>query len=478
MSTTYDFDLAVIGAGPAGEKAAAQAAYFGKRVAIIERARDVGGACVNTGTLPSKTLRETALFLSGFRQRQLYGFTFNAGESVSVAHFMSRQEPVCGSELARIRENLGRHRIELLWGSAKLLDEHTLEVAERSGGTRTLSSDVVLIATGSTPFQPPHIPFADPDIDDSDTILELDRIPRTMVILGGGVIGCEYATIFAPLGVKVTLVEARDKMLPFLDLEMTQLLVEKLDEIGIDVITKAEAKSVEKRADGLVHVLLSNGKELVSEKLLFAAGRNGNTRGLGLEGIGVTPDKRGQVKVDEHFRIEGARGGRVYAAGDVIGFPALASTSMEQGRVAVCHAFDLGYKTKVSEHLPYGIYTIPEVSFIGETEQSCEAKGIDYVVGRARYRDNARGQIVGDLDGMLKLIFAADDKRLLGVHIIGERATELVHIGQMVIHAGGPIDTFIYEVFNYPTLSEMYKYAAYDGLGNLARRNALLRATG
>ncbi len=473
----FDFDLAVIGSGPAGEKAAAQAAYFGKRVVLVEKnEQHVGGACTNTGTLPSKTLRETALYLSGFRQRDLYGITLEMKEGLSVPDFMGRLDPVCGRERDRILANLGRHAVTLLRGAARFVDEHTLAVEGRDG--RSLTFDAALVATGSTPYQPSHIPFPDPDVDDSDTILQLDRIPKTMVVLGGGVIGCEYASIFAPLGVQVTLVESRDRLLPFLDDEIAELLTRQLAQMGVRLLFKTEAARVE-RVGAELHTTLSTGATLRSEKLLYAAGRNGNTHGLNLEALGVTPDpKRGTLKVDPHFRVEGARGGRVYAAGDVIGFPALASTSMEQGRVAVCHAFDLKYKQRVSEHLPLGIYTIPEVSMIGESEQTAAQKGIDYAVGRARYRDNARGQIVGDLDGLLKLVFRTDDKKLLGVHIIGERATELVHCGQMVIHYGGTIDDFIYEVFNYPTLSEMYKYAAYDGLGNLGRRAALLAASG
>jgi NAD(P) transhydrogenase len=473
----FDFDLLVIGSGPAGEKAAAQASWFGKSVVVVEQNWLVGGACVNTGTLPSKTLRETALYLSGFRQRDLYGVTVEVKQGVSVPQFMRRLEPVCSHELERIHKNLDRHKVTLLTGAARFVDGHTVEITH-CGERRTVTADVMLIATGSTPYHPPFIPFEDPDVDDSDTILQLDRIPETMTVLGGGVIGCEYASIFSPLGVNVTLVEGRDKLLPFLDLEIAELLTRRLVEMGVEIIFKAEAKAVRRGADGLIHTTLSTGAELVGEKLLYAAGRNGNTASLGLENIDVVADKRGTLKVDEHFGVVGARGGRVYAAGDVIGFPALASTSMEQGRVAVCHAFDIAYKKRVSEHLPLGIYTIPEVSMIGESEQTAAAKGIDVAVGRARYRDNARGQIVGDLDGMLKLVFRADDRRLLGVHIVGERATELVHCGQMVIHYGGTIDDFIYEVFNYPTLSEMYKYAAYDGLGNLARRAALTTAAG
>jgi NAD(P) transhydrogenase len=471
----FDYDLAVIGSGPAGEKAAAQAAYFGKSVVVIEKNERVGGACVNTGTLPSKTLRETALYLSGFHQRELYGISLEMKNGLSVPDFLGRLEPICISEVDRIHRNLGRHAIDLVRGKARFLDEHTLEIDHR-GELRKLTADAIVVATGSTPYHPPFIDFAHPDIDDSDTILQLDRIPRSMVILGGGVIGCEYASIFAPLGVQVTLVEGRDKLLPFLDLEIAELLTQRLRDIGVQIHFHAEAKEVTATPAG-IRTLLSTGAELTSEKLLYAAGRSGNTAGLDLPVIGAVADpKRGTVHVDEHFRLAGVAGGRVYAAGDVIGFPALASTSMEQGRVAVCHAFGISYKQKVSEHLPFGIYTIPEVSMIGDTEQGAAAKNIDYAVGRARYRDNARGQICGDLDGLLKLVFRVDDKRLLGVHIMGERATEIVHCGQMVIHYGGTIDDFIYEVFNYPTLSEMYKYAAYDGLGNLARRQALLAA--
>jgi NAD(P) transhydrogenase len=427
---------------------------------------------VNTGTLPSKTLRETALYLTGFRQRGLYGFQLEVKRDVSVPDFMCRQEPVCATELQRIEKNLERHRAALERGAARFVDAHTLELVHQ-GHTRRLTADAVLIAVGSTPYRPAHIPFSDPDVADSDTILQLDRIPRAMVVLGGGVIGCEYASIFAALGVRVTLVEAHHKLLPFLDLEVAELLTRQIQGLGVELRFHAECTRVARGAGGL-EVQLSTGETLAAEKLLYAAGRWGNTAGLGLEALGVQPDKRGLLAVDAHYRVVGAPGGRIYAAGDVIGFPALASTSMEQGRVAACHAFDIAYKQRVSDHLPFGIYTIPEVSMVGESEQSAAQKGIDAAVGRARYRDNARGQIVGDLDGLLKLVFRADDKRLLGVHILGERATELVHVGQMAIHYGGTIDDFIDEVFNYPTLAEMYKYAAYDGLGNLARRAALV----
>jgi NAD(P) transhydrogenase len=465
----YDYDWLVIGSGPAGEKGAVQAAYFGKRVAVVEKQPQVGGACINTGTLPSKTLRETALYLSGFRQRELYGISYQIKQNVSVPELMCRQEPVTGTEARRLRKNLERHHVDLLDGAATFLDEHTAEIVPTDGVPRRVTFDAALIAVGSSPFRPPYVPFEDPGVDDSDSILRLPEIPRALVILGGGVIGCEYGSIFAALGTHVTIVEGRDSILGFLDVEVNQVLATQLTKLGCQILLKKEVVDVGRRA-GALHVGFSDGHDLVCDRLLFAGGRAGNTRSLGLERIGVTPDARGLLKCDPHFRVEGTKDGRIYSAGDVIGFPALASVAMEQGRVAACHAFDIKYKTRVASQFPYGLYTIPEVSMIGETEESAKKKGIDYEVGTAMYRDNARGQICGDLEGMVKLVFAAADKKLLGVHVVGERATELVHIGQAVIHFGGTIDDFIDQVFNFPTLGELYKYAAYDGLGRLQRR--------
>lgn len=469
----YDYDLVVIGSGPAGEKAAVQAAYFGKRVAVIEKSPALGGACVNTGTLPSKTLRETAIFLSGYRQREMYGLACGIAGAPSVPELMCRQGPVTGHEGQRIADNLARHHVDLLEGAASFLDEHSLEVALAQGAPRRISADMVLIATGSSPHRPAFVPFEDPEVDDSDSILRLDSIPRAMVILGGGVIGCEYASIFAALGTRCTIVEGRGEILGFLDREVNQLLTEQLRALGCDMLFKREVVEVG-RIDGKLHCKLSDGTDLQCERLLFAGGRAGNTGTLGLDRIGAHADARGLLKVDEHFRVGGVGGGRVYAAGDVIGFPALASVAMEQGRVAVCHAFGFDYKQKVASQFPYGLYTIPEVSMIGETEESAQKKGLDVEIGRARYRDNARGQIVGDVTGLIKLVFGAGDKKLLGVHIIGERATELVHVGAAVMHFGGRIDDFIDQVFNFPTLGEMYKYAAYDGLGRLRTRNKVI----
>jgi NAD(P) transhydrogenase len=349
------------------------------------------------------------------------------------------------------------------------VDAHTaeIEVAEgQSKGPATLrvTAEVFLIATGSAPFHPPNIPFDDPHVDDSDEILKMDCLPATMTVLGGGVIGCEYATMFAAMGVKVTLVEGRDRLLPFLDLEMGERLSASMKTLGIDILLKEKplhAKRVEAR--GIV-CTMESGKEIDCERLLVASGRTGRTKDLGLDAVGVEVDKRGYVVVDQNYKTKVPN---IYAAGDVIGFPALASTSMEQARVAVCHAFGLTYKDHMSTLLPYGIYTIPEVSSVGLSEEDAEAKKIDYVVGRALYRDNARGKIIGDNDGVIKLVFEKASRKLIGCHIIGDRASELVHIGQAVITLNGTVDTLIDMVFNYPTLGETFKYAAYDALGNM-----------
>ncbi len=465
----YEFDLVVIGSGPAGEKGATQSAYFGKKVAVIEKESHLGGACIQTGTLPSKTLRETALYLSGLQQRTLYGVSYEVRRDVSVPDLMCRQEPVIGSQNERIRWNLERHKIELVRGTASFVDEHTVEVVTPSGHTRRMTTDVALIATGTSPFRPPFVPFEDPNVDDSDTILQLPEVPKRLVILGGGVIGCEYGSMFAALGCSVTIVEGRDAILGFLDAEVNHLLAERLREIGVEILLKRQVVDVGRKS-GVLHCMLDDGHDLLCERLLFVGGRSGNTQSLGLDRLGVATDSRGLLKVDAQYRVAGARGGRVFAAGDVIGFPALASVAMEQGRVAMCHAFELGFKTRVAPLFPYGLYTIPEVSMVGETEESATKKGLAFEVGRARYRDNARGQIVGDTSGLIKLLFTVRDKKIIGVHVLGERANELIHVGMSVMHFGGTLEDFITMVFNFPTLSELFKYAAYDGLGRLARR--------
>jgi NAD(P) transhydrogenase len=483
---TYDYDLVVIGSGPAGEKGAAQAAYFGKRVAIIEKARAPGGAAVHTGTVPSKTLRETALFLSGHRQAELYGIKVSLDRTFAVPKLMSRKDKVVESEVERIHWNLDRHGVDYLHGTARLIDPNTVEI-DTPSGARRVTAQFILIATGSVPFNPPEIPFDDPDVDDSDTILKVDRVPDSMAVIGAGVIGCEYASMFAALGVKVTLIEPRNELLSFLDADMSEALRQAMISNGVDVRLETGAGKIERMGDyisvqltyaGPEHIgrgpafKMEEGKagemkgEVAVEKVLFAAGRSGATRGLCLEDAGVKLGKRGYVEVDADYRTSTPS---IYAAGDVVGFPALASTSMEQARCAVCHAFGFSYKHTVSELLPYGIYTIPEVSCVGLSEEDAIARKINVVVGRALYKHNARGAIIGDMDGMVKLVFCKDTRKLIGAHVIGDRATELVHIGQSMILLGGTVDTLITMVFNYPTLSECYKYAAYDALGRLAK---------
>lgn len=462
----WDFDLVVIGCGPAGEKGAVQAAYFGKRVAVVEKEPDPGGAAVHTGTLPSKTLRETALALSGYKQRDLYGLKVELDKSMAVPRLLSRKDAVRSLEVARMRWNLDRHRVEIVRGAASFEDPHTI-VVNGAGGERRITAEAYLVATGSVPFQPKEIDFADPDIDDSDSILHMDRLPETLTVLGAGVIGCEYTCMFAAMGVRVTVVEGRDRLLPFLDLEIADRLREAMLELGVTLHLGDGYRSVARVPGRGIVATLQSGRELASEKLLFAAGRSGATSGLHLPAIGVEVNKRGQIVVDHDYRTKVPS---VYAAGDVIGNPALASTSMEQARVAVCHAFGFGYKRQVSELLPYGIYTIPEVSCVGIGEEDAKVRGIPYVVGRGLFRDNARGKILGDREGIVKLLFHAETKALLGCHCLGTRASELVHLGQLVIMTGGTIDTFIEMVFNYPTLSEAFKYAAYDALGKLSAR--------
>ena len=458
-----NFDLIVIGCGPAGEKAGAQAAYFGKRVAIIERGEYVGGSSINTGTVPSKTLRESALYFSGLKQRGLYGIDYSLKENLTISDFMHHEREVVEMERQRILKNLDLHNIELVRGQACFVDGHKISVAT-SAGTRELHGDVILIATGSRPHRPPEIAFDDKRVFDSDTFLRLDRIPKSLAVIGGGVIGCEYASIFMALGGAVTLVDGRDRLLPFLDTEIAERLRVRLASLGMQFWFNERPVKVQTTASG-VDLVMKSGKILRTEAALFAAGRRAAVDGLNLEKAGLALNDRGYLAVDENYRTAVPH---IYAAGDVIGFPALASTSMEQGRVAVCHAFGFIYKQRVASMLPMGIYTIPEISAAGETEESCKEKKIDYCVGRALYANNARGHITGDTAGMLKLTFARGDKRLLGIAIIGESATELIHIGMSVLDHNLTIDEFVQQVFNYPTLSETYKYAAYDGLGNLA----------
>ena len=465
MSPTSDeFDLVVLGAGPAGEKGGAQAAYFGKRVAIVDPRQEPGGGAVHTSTLPSKTLRETALFLSGYRQRDLYGVSVHVSPDLAISKLIARKDAVRELETARIRANLERHGIEQIRGMGRFLDARTIEVSG-DGPSQTLAATVFLIATGSRPFRPPHIPWGDPDVHDSDTILGIERLPRSLTVIGGGVVGCEYASTFAALGVHVDLIERHPRLLPFLDHEIGERLLEAMTTLGVRFRLTASIEEVRREGASAIAVTLTSGERVSSEKVLVASGRVGDTEALDLAAVDVATDERGRVVVDDHYRTTTPG---IYAAGDVIGFPALASTSMEQARVAVCHAFGFEYKRQVSDLLPYGIYTIPEVSCVGLGEEEAERRGIDAVVGRASFRENARGQILGDRDGMVKLVFDRATRALIGCHCIGERASELVHIGQTVIALHGTVETFIEMVFNYPTLSEAYKYAAYDALARLS----------
>jgi NAD(P) transhydrogenase len=460
------FDLVVIGSGPAGEKGAAQAAYFGKRVAIVESGSDLGGACINTGTLPSKILRESALYFSGLKQRGLYGIDYSLREGLTIKSFTHRKDVLVAMEREKIQANLAAHGIELIQGIASFEDAHTVAVKTPKNETIQLRAEAVLIATGSRPHRPAEIPFDDEVIFDSDSVLKMGRIPRSLVVVGGGVIGCEYASIFTALGVEVALVDGRDRVLPFLDAELSDALRERLAGLGVKFYLGERMGPIERTKQG-VRIQMPSGQTIEMEAALFAAGRRGAVDELHLEKAGLAVNKRGYVEVNGSYQTAVPS---IYAAGDVIGFPALASTSMEQGRVAVCHAFGFQYKQRLASMLPMGVYTIPEISAVGESEESCKEKGIEYEVGRARYANNARGLIAGDPAGLLKLLFRRGDHQLLGVHIIGENATELIHLGMMVLESGGAIDLFIEFVFNYPTLSEMYKYAAYDGLGNLAGR--------
>jgi NAD(P) transhydrogenase len=470
------FDLLVIGSGPAGEKAAVQAGYFGKRVALVEKAPTVGGASVHTGTLPSKTLREAALYVTGFQRRELYGMTLDIDRDASLRRLMGRLHAVTDQQVAQISHNLQKHDVVLVHGEAELVGPHEVIVraSEPQVGPevapRRLSAEVILIATGSSPLRPPGVPFEDPDVEDSDTILDLDRIPTSLAVVGGGVIGCEYACLFAALGTAITVIEGREVLMGFLDGEMSQALLQTLVKEGHQVLLGDAVLSIARVPGGPLMLVLKSGKQLEVDKVLYSAGRAGNTRGLGLERAGVTLDARGRILVDAHFQTSAPH---VYAAGDVVGNPALASVSMEQGRVAMCHAFGFPYKTQVSPLTPFGVYTIPEISMVGATEDELKKRGVAYEVGRASYENNARGQIMGERYGMVKLLFAPDlPHKLLGVHIIGDQATELVHIGQMVMAYGGGIGVFIDSVFNFPTLAEIFKYAAYDGLGRLARHGA------
>jgi NAD(P) transhydrogenase len=463
-----DYDLLVIGSGPAGQRAAIQGAKLGKRVGIIERKAVVGGLCLTVGTIPSKTLREAVIHLSGHREKALYGASYTVKQNITMADLVYRTEHVIRHEIDVIRHQLQRNRVELLEGEATFVDPHTLRVSTADGrGHSDLRARVVLVATGTHATRDGHIPFDGQHILTSDDIVGMNELPRTLVVVGAGVIGCEYASIFAALGVRVTLIDKRTRLLPFVDAEITDALAYHLRESRVTLRLGEEVQGIEpwsdERAADRVRILLASGKQIIADKALHSVGRTGATDRLGLAAAGLAADERGRLKVNEHYQTAVPH---IYAAGDVIGFPSLASTSMEQGRLAVCHAFGAEAKS-VPELFPYGIYTIPEISMVGRTEEDLTQAGVPYEVGKAHYREIARGQIMGDRTGTLKLIFHLDTRQLLGVHILGEGASELVHIGQAVLAFGGKVDYFINTVFNYPTLAECYKTAAFDGINRL-----------
>jgi NAD(P) transhydrogenase len=460
---SVSFDVVVIGSGPAGEKAAIQAAKLRRRVAVVERGDCLGGNCVHTATIPSKTLRETILYIAGVRARKLRGVRYAFEKDMTVEAMMRRKDAVIASQTEVVEDKFGRNDVTLLTGSARFVDDHHIEVVDEHGGSRLVGADLFLIATGSRPSRDPSIPFDDVRVYDSDSILKLDAIPHSLTVVGAGVIGCEYACMFAVLGAKVTLVDGRPRVLDFADREIADLLVARMRELGITLRLGEEVASVTVDTPERVVATTQSGKRIVGEKLLYAVGREGNTADLALDRAGLGPGRRGLLTVNAHFQTAVPH---IYAAGDVIGFPSLAATSMHQGRLAMAHALGIAV-TGETTALPYGIFTIPEISMVGETEEQLTAANVSYEVGQASFREIARGEISGDRAGMLKLLFERESHRLRGVHIIGEKASELVHIGQAVLAFGGPVDYFVETVFNYPTLSEAYKVAALNGLNRL-----------
>lgn len=465
--STYDYDLIVIGSGPAGQRAAIQGAKLDKRVALVERKTVLGGVSVNTGTIPSKTFREAVLDLSGFRERAFYGVSYTVKENITIEDLMLRTDQVIRHEIDVTRHQLTRNHVELIAATAAFEDAHTLRLDFVDGrGQRQMKAEKIVIATGTEATMDPHIPFDGRRIITSDDVLRLDRLPRTLAVVGAGVVGCEYASMFATLGVRVTLIDKRPRLLPFVDAEIVDSLAYLLRENRVTLRMGEEVSSIEPVSDehgDRVKIHLDSGKQVVAEKALYSIGRTGNTPKLSLDRANLEPDDRGRLVVNEHYQTSQPN---IYAVGDVIGFPSLASTSMEQGRLAVCHAFGIPAKS-VPELFPYGIYTIPEISMVGKNEEELTQAGVPYEVGKARYREIARGQIIGDSTGLLKVLFRADTRELLGVHIIGEGSSELVHIGQAVLSFGGKIDYFVNTVFNYPTLAECYKNAAFDGINRM-----------
>jgi NAD(P) transhydrogenase len=458
----YDFDVLVIGSGPGGQKAAIAAAKLGRRVGIVERRNMIGGVCLNTGTIPSKTLREAVLYLTGLDQREMYGQSYRVKDEITIGDLAARTQHVVGREIDVVRSQLSRNRVAILTGTGYFTDPHTVEVDDGEGRTHRATADKIVIATGTRPARPATVAFDERTVIDSDGIVHLERVPRSMVVAGAGVIGIEYASMFAALGTKVTVVEQRERMLEFCDIEVVEALKYHLRDLAVTFRFGETVASVEGRPEGAIAILRS-GKKIPADTVMYSAGRQGMSDNLHLDAAGLAADKRGRIVVDEFFRTAVPH---IYAVGDIIGFPALAATSMEQGRLAAHHACDEPIH-EMGTLQPIGIYSIPEISFIGKTEDQLTKENVPFEVGVSRYRELARGQIIGDSYGVLKLLVSLDDRTLLGVHVFGTGATELVHIGEAVMGCGGTVDYLVDAVFNYPTLAESYKVAALDATNKM-----------
>ena len=464
----FDFDLAVVGSGPAGHHAAIQGAKLRKRVLMIERKPIVGGVCVNIGTIPSKTMREAIIYLSGYREHAVYGDSYRVKEKITFQDLVARVDPVVRHEIDVLRHQLLRNGVEMTTASASFVDPHVLLLEDKlSGLQRRISAATIVLAVGTEAVRDGRAPLDGRCIFSSDDVMLLDELPRTLAVIGAGVIGCEYASMFAALGVRVTLIDMRPRLLDFVDAEIVEGLVYQLRERRVTLRLGEEVSSIEvfhENGFQRVRTCLASGKQIVTDKALSSMGRNGATGDLNLAGAGLAADARGRLKTNADYQTAVEH---IYAVGDVVGFPSLASTSKEQGRIAVCRAFNVPAE-HAPELFPYGIFTIPEISFVGATEESLTNKGVPYEIGKASYREVARGHILGDSSGVLKLLFHRETRELLGVHIIGDGAVELVHIGQAVISLKGTIDYFVNTVFNYPTLAECYKNAALDGINRLS----------
>ncbi len=463
-----NYDLIVVGSGPSGQRAAVAASKMKKRVCVVEARSVVGGVCVNTGTIPSKTMREAVLHLSGYNYRSIYGVNYRVKEKITMADLAFRVQAVIKTEIDVTEAQLSRNGIDVIHGVARFVDPHTLHVESPLTDT-TLEAARIILAVGAKPATSATVPINGRTIVNSDQILDLPKLPRSLIVVGGGVVGVEYACMFAVLGVRVTLIEKRDRLLEFADREIIEALSYHLRDSRVTLRLGEEVESVEELQGGIVVANLASNKKVSGDALLYAVGRQGAVEELNLAAAGLEADARGRIPVDAQFQTKVEH---IYAVGDVVGFPSLASVSMEQGRIATARAFNDRAATTNPSFYPYGIYTIPEISFIGKTEEQLTAEDVPYEVGMAYYRETARGQIRGDTTGRLKLIFHRDTHAVLGVHIIGEDASELIHIGQAVMVLDGKVDYFIDNVFNYPTLAECYKVAAFNGLGRLHRYQA------